>query len=294
MTQEQNTATAQKTPKKISLEMILLAVLVVAACVMYAHTFVYLWGKWDEESQYSLGFLVPPICAYFAWVNREKAAQAERKPSIWGLVLIVIALIFHIAGTVLDVSGPSALSIVIFITGCCLYLWGPELVKVMSFPLAYMLFMIPIPGGLIDRIGLPLQIFASKASEFLLRMMAPNVTRTGIQLAVDGHDFQVAQACSGLSSLIALLCVGAVFAYMTRLKTSYKWILFACSLPIAVAANVIRITSIALVGHYWSWDKAMGFYHDWGPFPLFFLAIVMLFIINGVLEWISSRRDTSA
>ena len=275
-------------------EKYLFITLIIAACIMYFHTFLYMWDKWDEEAQYSLGFLVPIVCFYFVWQKWQTAAKAIRKSSFWGLIMIVFSLIMHLGGTILDVSGPSALSIIIFVAGCCLYLSGAELLKIMSFPIAYGLFMIPLPGGVIDRVGLPLQIFASKTTEHILMHLAPNVTRSGIQLSVNGHYFEVAQACSGLSSLIALLCVGAVFAYLTRLSNKLKWVLFACSLPIAVAANIIRITSIALLGNYYDWGIAMGFYHHWGPYPLFFFAIVMLFIINGVLEWISSRRNTSS
>lgn len=275
-------------------EMYFVIALVVLSCIMYYDTFLYLWDKWEADAQYSLGFLVPPICLYFAWQKWPDLLKLERKPSIWGLPIIIFALILHISGMILDVSGPSALSIIFMITGCILYFYGFGAVRTLAFPLSYMLFMIPIPGGVIDRIGLPLQIIASKISAYLLSFMAPNVTRTGIQIAVDGFNFEVAAACSGLSSLIALLCVGAVFAYLTKLSLALKWVLFACSFPIAVAANIIRIMTIALLGHYWSWDKSLGFYHDWGPFPLFLLAIIMLFIINGVLEWISSKQNTSS
>jgi exosortase/archaeosortase family protein len=96
-----------------------------------------------------------------------------------------------------------------------------------------------------------------------------------------------------MSALVALVGVTAVFASITRLPAKYKWALFSLSLPIALAANVVRITSIALVGYFWDWEKAMSIYHDWSSPILFLVAIIQLFIINWGFEWLSARRTTS-
>lgn len=275
-----------------SYERFWLAAVTLAAVAMYVPTFRYLWGKWMEDSQYSLGFLVPLVCAYFFWQKLPEARKLKRSPSVWGLAIIVAALAFHLAGTVLDVSGPSGVSIILMILGACLYFHGPNLVRLMGFPIAYMVFMIPIPGGVIDRVGLPMQLMASGATAGILDLIIANVHRAGIQITVDGYEFVVAPACSGLSSLVALVGVTAVFAYLTRLSAPMKWILFAMSLPIALAANIVRITSIGLLGHYWDWEKAIGIYHDWSSPMLFLVAIALLFAINGGLEWLSARRTT--
>ena len=95
-----------------------------------------------------------------------------------------------------------------------------------------------------------------------------------------------------MSSLVALVGVTAVFAYITRLATPLKWVLFAFALPVALAANIVRITTIALLGHYWDWEKAMSIYHDMSSPLLFIVAIVLLFAISGGLEWLSARRTT--
>jgi len=191
------------------------------------------------------------------------------------------------------VSGPSGVSIIVLVVGACLYFHGAQLVKVLAFPLAYTVFMIPLPGGIIDRVGLPMQILASRSTAALLNLMGLDVTRTGIQLSVDGYHFEVAPACSGMSSLVALVGVTAVFAYITSLPAKYKWTLFCLSAPIALVANIVRITSIALVGYFWDWDKAMHVYHNWSSPILFLVAIIELFIINWGFEWLSARRTTS-
>lgn len=138
-----------------------------------------------------------------------------------------------------------------------------------------------------------MQILASKSTAGLLSLCRIDVVRSGIQLSVDGYRFEVAPACSGMSSLVALVGVTAVFAYITSLPPRYKWGLFALSLPIALIANVVRITSIALVGYFWDWDRAVSIYHDWSSPILFVAAITQLFIISWGFEWLSARRTTS-
>ncbi len=271
-----------------------IAGIAVICVAMYIPTFRYLWGKWMEDTQYSLAYLVPFVSGYFIWKKWPEVISLKRSPSVFGLVLIVLALLMHLVGVVLDVSGPSSVSIIVLLIGGCLYFHSAGLLKVLAFPLAYTVFMIPLPGGIIDRVGLPMQLLASGSTAGLLHLLGVDVTRTGIQLSVDGYAFQVAPACSGMSSLVALVGVTAVFAYITTLPTRYKWALFLLSLPIALIANIARITSIALVGYEWDWDKAMHVYHHWSSPMLFLVAIIELFIINWGFEWLSTRRTTSS
>lgn len=259
------------------------------AVLMYIPTFRFLWDKWQQDTQYSLAYLVPFVCGYFVWKKWPEAKKLPRSPSRWGLTIIVVAIILHLTGVILDVSGPSALSIILLILGGCIYFHGFALVKLMAFPLAYMIFMIPVPGGVLDRLGFPMQIMASAVTASLLSLTGLEVVRAGIQLSVDGFSFEVAQACSGMSSLVALVGVTAVFAYITNLPSKLKWVLFFLALPIALIANIVRITSIALVGSYWDWEIALRIYHDYSSPLLFLAAIVLLFFINWGFEWLNAR-----
>lgn len=267
--------------------------IITAAVIMYIPTIFYLRDKWTQDAQYSLGFLVPFVSGYFVWKKWPEAVKLTKSPSIWGLAIILFGLLLHLSGTLLDLSGPSGVSIIIMLVGGCLYFHGKGLLKLMAFPLAYMIFMVPVPGGLIDRLGLPMQLLASGSTAHLLKLMGLDVYRAGIQLTVDGYKFEVAPACSGMSSLVALVGVSAVFAYLTRLRPAYKWALFAFSLPIALAANIVRITTIALVGYQWGWENAMHIYHEWSSPLLFLVAIALLFAINWGFEWLSARRTTA-
>lgn len=287
------TMTNAKLQRQINQKRWMLIGVLALAAVMYVPTFRYLWGKWMEDSQYSLAYLVPFVSGYFTWKKWPEVVASKRSSSGLGLVLIALALLMHLGGVILDVSGPSGVSVILVLVGGCLYFHGKGLVRVLAFPLAYTVFMIPLPGGLVDRVGLPMQILASKSTAMLLQLVGLDVTRTGIQLSVDGYSFEVAPACSGMSSLVALVGVTAVFAYITSLPPKYKWALFSLSFPVALTANIVRITSIALVGYLWDWEKAMSIYHDWSSPILFLAAIIQLFIINWGFEWLSARRTTS-
>lgn len=288
------TATESTTEMRCNRELYWLGVVIVLATVMYATTFRYLWDKWMTDTQYSLAFLVPLVSGYFVKKQWQHALSAKRASSKWGLVLIALALVMHLMGVVLDVSGPSSFSVLVFIIGSMLYFHGPNLLRALWFPTAYLFFMIPIPGGILDLIGFPLQLWASGASETLLHVVGiSDIYRSGVNMRVGDFDFQVAEACSGLSSLVALIGVTAVFAYITRLPNAYKWLLFALAVPIALAANVVRVTTIALVAVQWGEDAAMNAYHDYSSPVLFVAEICLLFLISWGLEWLSGRRTTS-
>lgn len=262
------------------------------AILMYIPTFGYLWHRWMADSQYSLAFLVPFVSGYFTWKKWPEVRGLKRSPVNWGLAMLIFAVFLHLVGILLDISGPSGVSLIICLVGLCLYFHGAALVRTLAFPLAYTVFMIPIPGGVLDLVGFPLQLWASGSTATILRLMGMEVTRNGVELWVAGAHYQVAEACSGMSSLVALVGVTAVFAYITRLPAAYKWVLFALALPIALASNVVRITTIALVGYQWGQEAALNIYHDWSSPILFMAAIVMLFVINWGLEWVSARRNT--
>ena len=281
------------TKQQTSREWMWLLAVVAVAVVMYIPTLRYFWRSWMGDSQYSLAYLVPFVSGYFIWIKWATVKKLKRSSCRAGLSVIVLGLLVHLAGTALDISGLSSVSLLLCLVGGCMYFHSKALVQTLAFPLAYMVFMIPIPGGVVDRVGFPLQLWASGGTAMLLKLMQIEVVHNGVNLTVDGNSFTVAQACSGMSSLVALVGVTAVFAYITKLPVKFKWALFFLSIPVALIANVVRITTIGLVAYQWGADSAIKIYHDWSSPILFMAAILMLFFINWGFEWLSARRTTS-
>lgn len=273
-------------------ETIGLAIVGISAVLLYWHTFGYFWKAWRTDTQYSMAYLVPFVSGYFIRRQWPLVIKTKRAPHVAGLCMVVLAIIMHLGGEILDISGPSSLSVLLFLIGLCIYLHSLDLVRVLWFPIAYLIFAIPFPGGVTDMIGFPLQLWASGATATLLHTVGIEVTRNGVNMSLPGFEFQVAEACSGMSSLVALVGVTAVFAYITSLPNKLKWLLFFLAVPVALAANVVRITTIALVGYQWGQHAAMDIYHDWSSPLLFIVAILLLFLINGGMEWLTSRRGT--
>jgi exosortase len=261
----------------------------IVSIIVYAQTFVTFWAKWSSNAQYSMAPLVPLVSGYFVYSMWGKVTKLEHNECKWGLSLIILALLMHVVGSALDITGPSGISVLVFGIGLLIYFHSFEIVKVLWFPLAYLLFAIPLPGGLIDTVGLPLQLKASAGTEFLLKTLGIDVVRSGVNFEVPGFVFKVAIECSGMSSLVALIGVIAVLAYLSRASNLFKWILFALAIPVAFVANVIRITTIALVGYYFGSDAATNIYHDWSSPILFMSAIVIMLFMSWIFEKISLR-----
>jgi exosortase len=263
-----------------------------SAAYAYGGTLAHMASEWRAEPQYSLAFLVPFVSGYFAWRNRRRALGAKPSPSVWGIILLGAALAVHLLASMLDISGPSAFSLLPFLAGCLLYLHGPNLLRALLFPLGFLAFAIPLPGGLTDLAGFPLQMWSSGASASLLGLLGLDVSRSGTSISVPGFDFRVAEACAGMSSLVAMMAVAAVISYTSGLPSGWKWAMFAMATPAALAANVVRITSIALVGSIWGSDAAMA-WHGWSSPLLFATAAGILVAFGKGVRWTFERRDTS-
>jgi len=268
-------------------------VLLVIITIIYLTAIRDLVSSWITDSQYSLGFFAPVVSVYFTWKRWPELKRIERSSSAWGIVLMVIAILLRLAGAVLGLSKLSFISIPAIIIGLCLYLLGARMTRLLAFSLAFTIFMLPDPLGLTAWLGQPMQLFASSCSAHLLNLLGIETAQSGIRLTVEGFRFDVALACSGMSSLIALIAVTAVIAYTSRLPNNYRWMLFSFAVPIAIIASVVRITTIALVGCEWGWGFAIDAYHHWSSLLLFAVAIILLFILNRGLEWLSAARAGS-
>ena len=260
------------------------AIAIAILIAVYVPTFKFFWSRWQADTQYSLAPLVPFISGYFLWKKWPQVKELKIDPSIWGVYVIGFALLIHLAATVIDISGPSGMSVFICLIGLLMAFHSLSLVRLLAFPLVYLFFAVPVPGGILDIVGFPLQIWASATTAHILSACGMEVARSGVNLSVPGFDFKVAIACSGMSSLVALVGVTAVFAYITRLPILYKCILFALAMPIALAANVVRIITIALVGYQFGADAATNIYHDWSSPLLFMAAIAFMLLINRIFE----------
>jgi len=249
----------------------------------------HLVQDWWNDSNYSHGFFIPLISAYFIWERRDQLSHAEIKPSLWGLFVLTSGLLLLVIARVGAELFLMRASLLVVLMGLVLYLAGPAYGKVFRFPIAFLVLMIPLPAIVLNALSLPLQGFAAKAATFCLQALSIPVFRDGNIIALPHLTLEVAEACSGLRSLMSLMTLGIVFAYFSQSQTWKRWVLIASTIPIAIAANALRVAGTGLLAHYFGEETAQGFYHTFSGWLVFLVAFAALAIEGALIsKWTRS------
>jgi len=164
-----------------------------------------------------------------------------------------------------------------------LFTTGWRFLRVLMFPLAFLLLMIPIPAIVFNQISLPLQLLASKAAEYTLQMVHIPVLREGNVIVLANTSLEVAEACSGIRSLISLVTLAIVYGYFSDARVWARTVLTLAAVPVAVVSNAARVAGTGVAAHYYGPQAAEGFFHTFSGWMLFLVAFVMLFGIQKLL-----------
>lgn len=266
---------------------------------LYGSTFAFMANRWQHDPAFQHGWLIVPIALAVVWFKRDTLRALPVRGHRAGLWVIGFALLLHLFEKAMDLNGPSPLSIPFFVAGAVLHFLGKAFLRELIFPIAYLTFMIPIPGGFTELVSFPLRLLATNLSKLVVGLLGVEVHGAGMNIAFmqpTGREYiqlSVADPCSGLHSLMAIKALHAITAYMSRLRLGWKWVLFMCAIPIALMANLTRIVGIILIGAYWSKDIALGLFHDWSSPILFAIAFMILISIGRLLEWLTAPRTPS-
>ena len=257
--------------------------LLAAFLYLYAAVLPPLVADWLDDPNYSHGFLVPGLSAYFVWDRRQTLAGLRPQPHWGGLVLLWcglgMLLLVHLGAELFLMRS----SMVVVLTALVWYLLGRHYVHALAFPLAFLLFMIPLPAILLNTITLPLQLLATQLSTFALQLVHLPVYREGNIIYLPHTTLEVAEACSGLRSLVSLLALAVVLAYITQRRLSTRWILVLSAVPIALVANAFRIWATGVLAHWYGTQAAEGFYHTFAGWLVFVVALGLLLGEGGLL-----------
>lgn len=258
-----------------------LGILAVLVGIAYVPTFRWMIGRWTGiETYYSHGFLVLPISIFLVWLKRKQLAQLQPKPHAVGWVFFGAGVLVHAVSMSLQVYFSSGFSLMLVLVGLVLLFLGKEWLKALWFPIAFLLFMLPLPLVAIANIAFRLKIFAAQAATAIVRAMGVPVVREGSMIRTMHAHLMVEDPCSGIRSLIALIALGALMAYFSQASKLKKVFLFASSVPIAVGANVFRIVALTLASEMYGSDFAMGWFHDTMGLLVFVFAFVSLSLIR--------------
>jgi exosortase A len=239
------------------------------------------------DSYYSHGFLIPFVSGVLIWFKKEELKNQEIAMSWWGLVLIIGALLMHVLGTILYIFSISGFSIFLLAVGLILFLFGKDILRIILFPVIFLIFMIPLPVAFLTLISIPLKTIVAEAGTTITRLLGIPVLREGFNIAIPAGNLEIGNPCSGLRSLIALLALGAVFAYVTNLSIWKKWILFFLAIPSAIFSNIIRVLLLILIAHFWGISVTLPdtILHNMTGLVVFLGAILIMFIFKKLLGW---------
>lgn len=256
--------------------------LVLCLSVLYYKVILALVDDWVNLPDFSHGFFIPLVSLYFVWERKDKIKEIEMAPSVSGLLILVLGLCMLFLGNLGAEFFIMRLSLLVVIAGIILFLVGKNMMRVLLFPVSYLIFMIPLPSILLGKITFPLQLFASWVATKSLMLFGIPVFREGNVISLTNTTLEVAEACSGLRSLISLVALGTAYAFFALKKGSSRTVLIAACVPIAVFVNAVRVSATGILAHLFGDGVAQGFYHDFSGYVLF-VGSFSIFLVLGFM-----------
>jgi exosortase len=239
---------------------------------------------WLHDGNYSHGFLVIPISIFLIYRRREQLVFPSR-PSKAGLVILILGCIGLIFGTAASEFFTTRFSLVLAISGLALYYLGSENFKKVWFAFFFLIFMIPIPAIIYYQATLPMQLFASRATNVILHFIGVPSNRAGNIILLPSYKLEVTEACSGLRSLATLLALGALFGNLTLPGRIRPILLFFAAIPIAIVVNIFRLVTTGVGAYAISPKLAESFLHELSGIFVFIIALGMMGLLAGLMRW---------
>jgi exosortase len=272
--------TSQTGPSHSRRLMLVGAIVVSALAILYRNVVVELVRVWSTDDYSSHGFLIPPIVVFLLWERRDRFRAVPVQPSPAGLVFAAASFLTLAPDVPVFLT---RVSMVVSIVGAVLLLFGWSRLRTVAFPLAILLFMIPLPTAVFERLEFPLRMATSGMSEALIRAANIPVTRDGNLLDLGNIVLEVARECSGIRSTIALVTIGLVFGYVPESRTWQRLLVAALTIPVVLVTNSIRVAATAVSTHYDGPAAATGFVHDLYGWIAFAAAFAIMFLLHRFL-----------
>ncbi len=268
-----------------------LAPLVLAGliAILYLGTFRGLMYQWDTNIYYSHGYLILPVAAWLLWRKRATLRKIPAAPSWAGVPLLVGGLGFLALGIRADILFAQGLSLILVLAGVIHTLWGRRILRQAAFPLFVLAFMIPLPYLLLDPVGFPMKRVAAAQAASILQFFGVPILREGVYLHLPHYTFVVEDVCNGLRSLITMLTLSTILSQVLLPLYRDRLVLIASSVPISLAANIVRIMATILMGYYVSKNLAQGFLHEFSGLFVFVLSLGGLVLVGRFIAWRRGR-----
>lgn len=262
----------------------LLALPFILLIIIYLPALIDLVGAWWTDGNYSHGFLIPLVSAWLLWKKRDELKEIATRVDSRGLIIVALGMLLFVFANGGAEYFTLRVSFVVTLFGLVFYLFGAEMIRRTWFPILFLVFMMPIPYVVYFKVAFPMQLLASKITSSILNAIGMSVVRQGNIIHIPGYSLEVAEACSGMRSLMALLALGALFAYTTQKRLSAQIILFLATLPLAVIGNVFRVFITSLLAYTVTTGVTEEPLHSIMGLIVFLVAFVGLFIFGAILK----------
>ena len=239
---------------------------------------------WYNNEDYSHGFLIIPISLYIIWEKRHILAQVPRKASQLGLIFIILSLLIYVFAQIMEIASLASLSMLLLLAAIVTYLQGFAMLKALSFPLAFLIFMIPVPAQIYSALTINLQLFVTQASAWLTPFIGVSLYHEGNVIYLPHRTLQVVNACSGMRSVISLLALSAIIGYFYLRSNRLRSVLFLLGIPVAVVTNIVRVLVLIAAFHYFNTDLTAGTAHTVLGLVIFALALALTILLMEVLK----------
>jgi exosortase B len=254
-----------------------LGFLFLGLAALYVPSYIGLYQKVWTNSDEMHGPIVLAVALWATWSMRKHLVAATYEESVLGWPILIAGLLMYFVGRSLDILVLEVGSQLLVVTACLLFLGGWKTVRIAAFPLAFLLFLVPLPGNFVDSMTGVLKQVVSNVAENLLYWAGYPIARSGVMLSIGPYQLLVADACSGLKSMFSLSAMGFLYVYLKGHKDfARNSFLIASLLPIAFVANVLRVILLILVTFHFGDAAGQGFVHDAAGIVLFVAAILLL------------------
>lgn len=232
--------------------------------------------QWWDDANYTHGFLVPVFSGFLVWRDRDRLSAVVPHGSPPGLAVLVGGLGILLLGSIGSENFLMRSSLIIVLTGLVLFHLGARALRVVFFPLAFLLFMVPLPGVVFYAVTFPLQRLAAEQAAWALDLLGVPVLLDGNVIHLSQITLGVTEACSGIRSLISLLASAVAWAYLTLPFGFIAVVFVLLAIPITIFANAARVVATGLIGQWFGVEYASGFFHEFAGLAVYSLAVACL------------------
>lgn len=286
-----NTSETQHSPKQL---MLFWAPIVIGFIALYSPIYYELANTLWATDEQGHGPLILLISLFLIWQKRElftsEKHSASQSSITWGYGLLGSAITVYVLGVLLDIIAFKLGSQILVLSAIILITKGSGVFKKLLFPILFLIFMLPLPGTVVDALTLPMKIAVSNVTEMILYQFDYPIAREGVILQIGYYKLLVADACAGLHTVFTLEAMGLLYLHLIQRDSFFRNVTLATLIiPISFIANSTRVIILVLITYYYGDEMGQGFIHDFAGFVLFGVALVLIIFVDSLLHWLEPK-----